>query len=126
MHEVPVVPAAWLYFSECFGAVHNTALHRERKMRQPCPQSWSLVCWGVRSGLSLRFHCNLSLMRKGTKIDVSCPAFPPPTRLVMQKQKGKKNNKTCQALRGLTNKSPVGWGAIVLAWSAIPNKLRVV
>lgn len=51
---------------------------------------------------------------------------PPPPRLVMQKQKGKKNNKTCQALRGLTNKSPVGWGAIVLAWSAIPNKLRVV
>lgn len=52
----------------------------------------------------------------------SFPTPPPP----VQKKKRKKNNKIYQALRGLTNKSPVGWGAIVLAWSAIPNKLRVV
>lgn len=80
---------------------------------------------GVRAGLSLRFNFNLSLERKGTKINISCP-FPlnPPS--VMQKKKRKKNNKICQALKGLTNKSPGGWGAIVLAWSAIPNKLRVV
>jgi len=50
--------------------------------------------------------------------------LPPPS--PMQKKKRKKNNKIYQALKGLTNKSTVGWGAIVLAWSAIPNKLRVV
>lgn len=52
-----------------------------------------------------------------------------PERVWMQERKEeerKKNNKTYQALRGLTNKSSVGWGAIILAWSAIPNKLRVV
>lgn len=60
-------------------------------------------------------------MSKGTKIDISFPTPPP-----KQKKKRKKNNKTYQAPRGLTNKSSVGQGAIVLAWSAIPNKLRVV
>lgn len=75
--------------------------------------------------MNLRFNFSLSLERKITKIDVSFPTphthIPP-----MQKKKRKKNNKIYQALKGLTNKSSVGWGAIVLAWSAIPNKLRVV
>lgn len=70
---------------------------------------------------NLRFHFNLYLVSKGTKIVISFLTPPP-----KQKKKRKKNSKTYQALRGLTNRSCVGWGAIVLAWSAIPNKLRVV
>lgn len=45
---------------------------------------------GVRAGLSLRFNFNLSLERKGTKINISCP-FPltPPFCNAKEKEKEK-------------------------------------
>lgn len=92
-------------------------------MQQPHPRRWLLGMLQSPADTlrNLRFNFNLYLVSKGTKIVISFPTPPP-----KQKKKRKKNSKTYQALRGLTNRSSVGWGAIVLAWSAIPNKLRVV
>lgn len=73
---------------------------QERKIQQPCPRRWSL---GVLQppadglgGLNLRFDFSLSLVRKGTKIDVSYTTPPPPPNAI---EKEKENTQIYHVLR---------------------------
>lgn len=72
---------------------------QERKIQQPCPGRWSL---GVlqppadeHGGLNVRFNFSLSLVRKGTKIDVSYSTSTTPN----AKEKGKENTQIYHVLR---------------------------